>query len=150
MILDERTEFCDATALNTGGAGSYLVGDQIDLTLARDIGRGEPIYFVVTIDTALVGVNNTTSFSLCSDSTASIAVDGSQTVHYTSPVFAVTALATAGVVPVCVALPWEGIVYERYLGVVHTTAVAALSAGKINAFLTHDPARWKAYADASN
>jgi hypothetical protein len=149
MILDERTEFCDATALNTGGAGSYLVGDQIDLTLARDIGRGEPIYFVITIDTTLVGATNTTSFSLCSDAQAAIAVDGSQTTHFTSQVFAVATLV-AGFMPVCVAVPWEGAVYERYVGVVHTTAVAALSAGKINAFLTHDAAKWKAYADATN
>ena len=30
MILDERTEFCDATALNTGAAGSYLIGDVVE------------------------------------------------------------------------------------------------------------------------
>ena len=39
MILDERTEFCDATALNTGGAGSYLLGDVIDLqAIGIDLG----------------------------------------------------------------------------------------------------------------
>ena len=43
MILDERNEFADAVALNTGAAGSYLIGDQIDLGVARDIGNGEPL-----------------------------------------------------------------------------------------------------------
>jgi len=51
MILDKRTEFCDATALNTGAAGTYLIGDQIDLGVARDIGTGEQLYLVITVDT---------------------------------------------------------------------------------------------------
>jgi NADH:ubiquinone oxidoreductase subunit 2 (subunit N) len=38
-------------------------------------------------------------------------------------------------------------VYERYLGILQTTAVAALTAGKINAFLTTDASRWMAYAN---
>ena len=52
MILDERLEFCDATALNTGGAGTYLLGDVIDLEVARDIGAGEPVWCVIQMDTA--------------------------------------------------------------------------------------------------
>ncbi len=43
MILDELLEFCDATALNTGGAASYLIGDQIDLGTATD----EPFKVIV-------------------------------------------------------------------------------------------------------
>ena len=31
MILDTLNQFCSAVALNTGGAGTYLVGDVIDL-----------------------------------------------------------------------------------------------------------------------
>lgn len=149
MILDERTEFCDATALNTGGAGSYVLGDQIDLTLARDIGRGEPVYFVITVDTLPVSATGTAQFSLVSDSTAALATDGSSTVHIVTPAFLAAAMP-AGAVLFAGSLPMEGTVYERYLGVLQTTAVAAFSAGKINAFLTHDVSRWKAYADASN
>ena len=53
MILDERNEFADAVALNTGAAGSYLIGDQIDLGVARDIGNGEPLHLVISVDTKI-------------------------------------------------------------------------------------------------
>jgi hypothetical protein len=39
----------------------------------------------------------------------------------------------------------QGRNYERYLGILQTTAVAAFTAGKVNAFLTKDPAVWRAY-----
>jgi hypothetical protein len=45
-VLDERTEFCDATALNTGAAGTYLIGDVIDSSVVRDIGQGV-VYLVI-------------------------------------------------------------------------------------------------------
>lgn len=152
MILDERTEFCDATSLNTGGAGSYLLGDQIDLTLARDIGLGEPVWFVVQCTTAFDSANDTATavFTLASDASASIATNGSATVHLVSPTIAIGTGAVAGSLLFAAPLPVEGNAYERYLGVLQTTAVQAFTAGAINAFLTHDIAKWKAYADASN
>lgn len=150
MITDKLTTFALATAMNTGVAGSYLVGDVIDLGTARDIGQATPLWLVIQIDTAATsGGSATASFSLCSDAQAAIAVDGSQTTHITSPVFAVAAL-TAGKSVLKAVIPLEGNVYERYLGIVQTTAVAAFTAGKIDAFLTPDPSAWKAYADATN
>ena len=54
MILDERNEFADATALGTSGTGRQLVGDVIDLgRVSQDIGNGEPLYLVVQVDTAV-------------------------------------------------------------------------------------------------
>lgn len=44
-----------------------------------------------------------------------------------------------------VQLPMEGTAYERYLAVQQVTGTTALNAGKVNAFLTTDVARWKAY-----
>lgn len=151
MILDERTEFCDAVALNTGAAGTYLLGDQIDLGVARDIGAGQPLYLVVTVDTGITVAANTgtVSFSLASDDSASIATNGTATVHATSAAWATSTTAIpAGTVLFAVALPMEGAVYERYLGILQTTGTTAINAGKINAFLTHDVAKYKAYADA--
>lgn len=149
MILDERNEFCDATAMNTGGAGTYLLGDQIDLTLARDVGRGEPIYLVISVAVLPVSATGTADFKLASDAQAAIATDGSATIHAsTGPLLA--AAMPAGKILLAIALPMEGAVYERYLGILQTTATAAFSAGAINAYLTHDVALWKAYADASN
>lgn len=149
MILDERNEFCDATALNTGAAGSYLVGDVIDLgATSSDIGNGEPMYLVIQVDTAAASAGAATGqFHLCSDAQAAIAVDGSATYHFSTSAIPVASLV-AGYRVAVVALPHG--TYERYLGVVQTTGTAAFTAGKINAFLTHDAAKWVATADATN
>lgn len=152
MILDERTEFCDATALNTGGAASYLVGDVIDLTVARDIGGGEAnLYLVIQVDTtATSGGSATAAFSLASDAQAAIAVDGSATIHAVTAAIPVATLV-AGYQVAVIPLPRGIPAYERYLGILQTTAVAAFTAGKINAFLTDNPGKWTPYTrgDAS-
>jgi hypothetical protein len=145
MILDKRNEFCDATALNTGAAGTYLVGDQIDLGAARDVGNGEPVYLVITVDTLPTsGGSATAQFALASDASAAIATDGSASVHLQTKAFAISEMA-AGQVLAAIALPMEGVAYERYLGILQTTGTAAFTGGKINAFLTHDVAKWKSY-----
>ncbi|MCC7304757.1 MAG: hypothetical protein IT558_00700 [Alphaproteobacteria bacterium] len=149
MILDERTEFCDATALNTGGAASYLIGDVIDLGASpttRDIGVGEDIWLVIQVDTtATSGGSATGAFHLASDAQAAIAVDGTATYHFSTAAIAVATLV-AGYQIAAVRLP-SG-VYERYLGILQTTAVAAFTAGKVNAFLTKGLAAYKNYPDA--
>jgi len=145
MIIDDRLEFCDAVSLNTGGANSYLLGDQVDLGAAvRDVGTGEELYLVLQVDTtATSGGSATGQFHLASDASASIATDGSATYHFSTPAIPVASLV-AGFVIAIVALP-QGQNYERFLGILQTTAVAAFTAGKINAFLTKDPANWRAY-----
>lgn len=157
MILDERTEFADAVSV-AAAAGTALIGDVIDLEVARDIGNGQPVYWVVTTDTEIItgGAAGTIAFALASDAQAAIATDGSATVHAQTKAF-VTGAANAndvqlnaGGIIACIALPLEGPVYERYLGVLATIATTTVTAGKINSFLTLDPIKWKAYADASN
>lgn len=151
MILDERLEFGDALALNTGAAGTYLIGDVVDLEVARDLGlAGHTIYFVVTVDTAATsGGAATLVITLASDAQAAIATDGSATAHLISSVRTVASLI-AGSVIMARNLPAEDPAYERFLGVLQTTGTAAFTAGKINAFLTLNYAKWKAWADATN
>lgn len=150
MITDRLNTFALATALNTGAAGTYLVGDVIDLGTARDIGQGNPIYLVVQVDTtATSGGAATLQIKLASDAQAAIATDGSATEHVVSPAIAVASL-TAGKRILVVAIPFEGNVYERYLGILQVTGTAAFTAGKIDAFLTQTPSVWKAMADAQN
>lgn len=152
MIMDDLLEFCDATALNTGAAASYLIGDVIDLQGGNALtspapARGEPMWLVITVDTQVTsGGAGTYAFTLASDAQAAIAVDGSATVHYVTPAIPKATLAP-GYVIAAVALPLSP-AYERYLGILQTTGVAAATAGKVNAFLTHDVALWRAYADA--
>lgn len=143
MILDERAEFCDATALNTGAAGSYLIGDVMDLgAAARDIGNGEELYLVISVDTAGASAGAATGqFNLVTDDNAALA---SPAVVVSSKAWAVADM-TAGKTLLAVSLPREGTGYERYIGIQQVTGVAAFTAGKVNAFLTKDPAAWKAY-----
>lgn len=152
MILDERNEFCDATALNTGGAGSYLVGDVMDLGLlfggavGDNVNVVEDIDLVIQVDTtATSGGSATGQFHLASDAQAAIAADGSATYHFSTAAIAVASL-TAGVTIAQVRLP-KG-TYERYLGILQTTAVAAFTAGKINAFLTRNATALRNMPDA--
>jgi hypothetical protein len=150
MILDERTEFADATSVGTPNNTTVNVGDVIDLQEARDIGAGHPLYLVVTVDTAIGSSGSATvRFKLSSDSTSTLSVDGTQTEHATSDAIAVASLIAGYklVIPV----PAENPAFERYLGFqVQEAAGSALNAGKVNAFLTHDASIWKAYADATN
>lgn len=147
MILDERNEFADATALSTAATGRALVGDVIDLGgTADDIGNGSQLYLVIQVDTAVTSAGSATvSFELASDASASIATDGSATVHFATAAIPKATLV-AGYMAAAVALPMG--TYERYLGILANVGTAALTAGKVNAFLTDDVAKWVATPDA--
>lgn len=145
MILDSRNEFCDATALNTGAAGTYLIGSQVDTSLANNVNDVDELYLVISVDTAVTsGGSATVQFHLASDDSASIATDGSATYHWSSPAIPKATLV-AGYYVAKVELPKGDC--ERYLGILQTTGTAALTAGKVNAFLTNTPVTWKAYTD---
>ncbi len=155
MILDKLAEFCDATAV-AGDAGTALLGNVMDLGAAtRDLGNGQPVYLVINVDTEIItgGTAGTILFKLASDAQEAIAVDATATVHLVTATFvtddaaANSALLNAGSTILVAALP-QGTAYERYLGIICTIGTTAVTAGKINAFLTADPTGWKAYADA--
>lgn len=154
MIMDERAEFLDSTALNTGAAGTYLLGDVYDTGIAgttlqpNDMGATDGLWFVALVDVAATsGGAATLQIKLASDAQAAIATDGSATEHIVTSAIALASL-TAGRRIVAAKLP-SG-TYERYLGVLQVTGTAAFTAGQISAFLTHDASRWLAYADAVN
>lgn len=148
MILDSRTEFCDAVALNTGAAGTYNVGDLIDTQVARNLGQ-KMIYLTILVQTtATSGGSATAQFQLVSDSTSTISTT-TQSVHFVSAAIPVATLV-AGYKAVEVAIPLEGVAYERYLGIQQITAVAAFTAGKIDAFLSPGIAAWKSLPDGAN
>lgn len=154
MIMDDYLEFADATSV-AAAAGTALIGDVVDSgSVARDLGNGEEIYLVISVATAIIAAApGTVKFQLVSDAQAAIAVDGSATVHYDSGTFASNVIATtempAGKTLVAVALPREGKIYERYLGILCITAAATTTAGAIDAFLTKDPKGVKMYPRAS-
>lgn len=149
MILDERNEFCDATALNTGGAGTYLLGDQIDLQVTGIAVGLDDLWVIIGVDTSAgSGGSATGQFTVASDASASIATDASATVHLQTGAIPYATLV-AGYEILKARLP-AAPAYERYLGILQTTGTAAFNAGKINAYLTLGVNAWKAWADASN
>ena len=155
MILDERLEFADAVSV-AAAAGTALIGDVIDMETARDIGAGEPIYLVIQCDTSIITGGNagTIKFQLASDAQAAIATDGSATVHFDTGTFVTDGDDAngldAGATIAVITLPMEGKVYEQYLGILCTVGTTEVTAGAINAFLTKDVSKWKAYADGQN
>jgi len=149
MITARLNTFASAVALNTGAAGTYNIGDLINMEDVRDLGQGNPLYLVVTVETtATSGGSATGQFQLVSDATSTISTT-TQTVHAVSAAHAVASMV-AGYSIFVIALPQEGTVYEQYLGIQQITGTAAFTAGKIDAFLTMDVAAWKPYADAAN
>jgi len=153
-ILDKLTEFADATSVGTPNNTTVNVGSQIDLSLiGRELGNGQPLYVIISIDTAITsGGAATPKFLVSSDSTAAIAVDGTQTTHVQTDAVAIANYAAGKrwVLP----LPTSDAAlhtYERFLGVqVQETAGQALTGGTISAYLSLDPQLWKAYSDAAN
>ncbi len=151
MILDERSEFADALAIPTGGAATTLLGDVMDLESVRDIGQGHPLYLVIQVSTAFVG-GTSFQFVLASDAQAAISVDGTESRHYLSDVFAVADLVQG--FQMIIPLPMGDVAasvtpYERFLGILGVGA-GTQTAGAINAFLTPDPHGWRSYPDANN
>jgi hypothetical protein len=158
MIMDERLEFADAASV-AAAAGTALIGDVIDLGAThRDIGSGQPVWLVINVDTEIItgGSAGTIKFQLASDAQAAIAVDGSASVHWDSGTFvtddaaANDAQMNAGGLIAAVVIPMEGRVFERYLGILCVIATTTVTAGKINAFLTLDPAKWVSTAEGAN
>lgn len=150
MILDDTLEFADATSNGTPNNSTVNVGDIIDLGVARDIGNGQSMYLVVQVDTAVTsGGSATVAFLLVSDSTTTIATDGTATKHIETDAIAVASLVAG--YQMVIPLPLEDPDYERYLAFqVKETAGQALTAGNVNAFLTIDPAGWQSYPDGNN
>ena len=151
MILDELTEFADATSVGTPNNTTVNVGDIIDTgTVVRDLGQGQPVYVVITVDTAIVsGGAATVAFLVVSDSTTTIATDGTATRHLESDAIPVATLV-AGYTMV-MQLPAVAPDYERYLAFqIREVAGQALTGGNVNAFLTSDPTGWTSYPDATN
>lgn len=152
MILDERNEFADAVAI-AGAAGTNLVGDVIDLGIARDIGQGHPMYLVIQVSTAMGG-GTAVQFILASDAQKAISTDGSETRHYASDVLT-DAQLTQGfqmVIPLPMGDTARGedtSGYERFLGIL-AVGTGTHTSGAINAFLTMDPAGWTSYPDGNN
>ena len=141
MIIDKYTEFADATALSTAGTGRALVGNVVNLEeVTKAMGVGQMPYLVILVSTAVTSAGAATvSFELASDAQASIATDGSASVHFATAAIPKATLV-AGYQAAVVKLPVGN--YEQYLGILQNVGTAALTAGAIKAFLTLEYPNW--------
>ena len=152
-IFDAYAEFCDAVSVAVA-AGTSLIGNQIDSSVVRDLGRGKPVYLVITVDTTIAtgGSAGTIQFALASDDSASIHTTTS-TRHLLTPAYVTddSPDIDAGSVLFCGPIPDNGYAaYERYLGILLIVGTTTITAGKVNAFLTLDPVDvYKAYPQAT-
>jgi hypothetical protein len=161
MILDERTEFADALSV-AAAAGTVLLGDIVDTTIGQfttsDIGLGEDVWIVIQTDTEIItgGSAGTIQFFVVSDALVTLggAVVASCTLHLSTKAYVTGNSASndpeLNVGGVILAAHLPAGTYERYLGILVTTATTTTTAGKVNAFLTRDYAKWIATADAVN
>lgn len=153
MILDERLEFADAVSV-VGSAGTALIGDVIDTQESTgDMSTSENLYLVVRVSAAIVtaAAAGTFQITLASSNLVAIPTNGTATVSFAGRTFATGAGAAgiaAGTLLAVIKIPM--INHLRYMGVLATIGTTAVSAGSIDAFLTTDVARWKAYADGQN
>lgn len=142
MILDDRLEFFDGLVIPA--AGTAVVGDQIDLEVERDIGQGQPIYWYVALETP-AEAGTSIQFQLITDEAADMAAP---TVLVSSAVIPLADL-NAGKMPVMMALPAEGISYERYLAC-RIVVAGDFTAGTISSGLTLDKAGYRSYPQGVN
>lgn len=110
MILDKLLQLSDAQAITAGTTVSTNKVDLGSTTPAVQIGTGEPMVIVISVDVAAAGSTDTTAFAVVTDADAAL---GSPTVH--SSVTIPNAQLTAGkiiILPIPTTIPLQ----ERYLG----------------------------------
>lgn len=151
MILDERLEFCDAVDVSST-VGTSLEGDVIDLgATPQDYGSPyRPMYLVIQVTTAFATATTATAqFTLATDAAAAIATNGTATEHIITDAFDTGVLVQGYTLQI--PLPQGvGLEYERYMGILVTTAGATTTAGSINAFLTSSVSNQRLLPDAQN
>lgn len=140
MYVDALLLFSDAQAITAAAAST----SSVDMGAVRDIGTGEPLYVVVTVDTAFTDGS--------SDSTLTVALEGDSTTTFTpdgtDTLFTIPALAAAGNVYIARLDPGMAALQYRYLQLKYTPNNGNLSTGAVTAFITHDIQKYASYADA--
>lgn len=140
MILDALLEMSDAQAF-TASAISANVIDLSPVTdnATRDIGTGEDVYWVFSVDTTFTGLTSVQA-DLVSDTAVGLAT--APVVHASTGAIPVATLVAG--YQYAVKLPAGS--YKQYLGT-KFTVVGTGTAGKVNSFLSKDAQNYRAYAD---
>lgn len=150
MLIDRLSEFADSVTLSQLATGRAVIGSTIDLgNPPRDIGAGKPLFLIIVVEEAITsGSSATVAFELVSDSVNPPAADASETAHWISDAIPKASLIAG--YRMVVPLPSVNPEYERYLGLQQNVAVAALTGGKVSAFLSAESHGWRAYPEGQN
>jgi len=142
MLVDKRTEFADNVDVQNA-PGTANVGNQIPLGVAREVGGGDSgklsVVIYVTETFAAPSTDGTIQFQVASDNTASIATDGTQSIHVKSKAFAEAELVAGLKIVLDLPVQQDGAEpYETFLGLQAVTALQTFTAGAVHAFLSRD------------
>lgn len=139
MFLDAQLLFSDAQAVTAAAAST----NSIDLGAVRDIGTGENLYLVVTVDVAMTDTGSDSSLAVAieGDSTTTFTPDGTHTV------FTIPAVSAAGAIFVHKLDPSSAALQYRYIQLKYTPNNGNLTTGSFTSFLTKDIQRYVSYAD---
>lgn len=132
MITDKFLLVSSAQAVTASAVST----DKVDLSTARDIGEGEDLYMVFTVDTAFTAAGAATmemQVVVADDAALSTNV----TVVGTSGAIAKTAL-TAGATFAVRINPLIGSLGRRYFGANYVVATGPMTAGAVSANVVHD------------
>ena len=132
MYVDKQLLLSDAqTVCNSG---SELSENIIDLSAAKNIAKGKPLYLVVIIDTAF-STCTSIDFQLWTDDTTT--VSSGTMMCSTGPI--VVASLTANRAPIVLPVGDALGTAEQYIGVYYVLAGSNDSGNAVTAFLTCDP-----------
>jgi hypothetical protein len=152
MIIDSLTEFLNATPLNTGAPGNFVLGDQIDLQVPRNLGGDQALYLTLGVTTGIAaGAAGTVQFALISADNAALTTN--PVVHAMTGTFVTGTTSgnagqplAAGRRLAVIQVPDEGDVpYKRFVGIRQITGGVAVTAGAVDAFLAENANAWKPY-----
>lgn len=140
MFLDSQLLFSDAQAITAAATST----NTLDLGAVRDIGTGQNLFVVVTVDIAFTdtGSDSTLTVTLWGDSTTTLTPDATQ------DLFVIPALTAAGATFIASLDPGAAPLQLQYIALRYTPNNGNLSTGTITAFVTKDVQRVRAYPDA--
>jgi len=140
MYVDKALLFSDAQAITAEAAST----DYADLGAVRDIGTGQDLYLVTTVDVAFTDGS--------SDSTLSVKLEGDSTTTFTpdavETLFTIPALAAAGNVYIAKLSPSLSPLQYRYIQLKYTPNNGNLTTGSVTSFITTNVQRYVSYANA--
>lgn len=131
MITDAQLRFSNAQDLATPAAGTIKSTNVVDLLAAnRNVGRGQPMRLIVTVDETFVG-GTSINVQMTDDDNSAMA--SAAVLAQTGPI-ALANIPAAGGVLMDIPLPDND---QQYLGVQYVT-VGDFTAGKVSAHIVSD------------